>query len=101
MKHPEPSAETNTIARKRRRVLAEKKSMYLHQGPGGAPAKTARAYDHAFKVTDDYRATLPDMMEAVDAIQGAKAAIQQVGVSGFKLPLKFATKRGEPITLEA
>jgi GTP cyclohydrolase I len=36
----------------------------------------------------------------VDAIQGANVPIQQVGVSNFKLPLKFAVKRGQPVVLE-
>ena len=75
--------------------------MYLHQGPGGATPKISRSYDAAFAVTPGYRASLPDMMEAVDAIQGAPVAVQQVGVSGFKLPLKVAVGRGEPVTVEA
>jgi GTP cyclohydrolase I len=42
------------------------------------------------------------MMEAAhDAIQGAHVPIQQVGVSNFKLPLKFRTKQGKVLTLEA
>ena len=50
----------------------------------------------------DSRASLRDMMEAAyDAIQGAHVPIQQVGVSNFKLPLKFRTKKGEILTLEA
>lgn len=77
------------------------KPMYLHHGPGGTAPKVTRAYDANFAASPDYRESLPDMMEAVDAIQGAKVAVQQVGVSGFKLPLKIASKRGEPVTVEA
>jgi GTP cyclohydrolase I len=41
------------------------------------------------------------MMEAVDAIPGAPVAIQQVGVSNFKLPLKYRAAAGRSIhTLE-
>jgi GTP cyclohydrolase I len=79
-----------------------KKQMYLHAAANGSPARTPRAYDRKFKATDAYRATLPDMMEAAhDAIQGSHVPIQQVGVSNFRLPLKFRTKRGERLTLEA
>jgi GTP cyclohydrolase IB len=79
-----------------------KKQMYLHASANGAPARTARAYDAKFKATDAYRASLPDMMESAhDAIQGSHVPIQQVGVSNFRLPLKFRTKRGGQLTLEA
>ena len=53
----------------------------------------ARAYDGHFKVTDAYRATLPDVMQSpASAIEGAHVAIQQVGIDGFKLPMRFALK---------
>jgi len=73
--------------------------MYLHQAFGNAP-KMSRSYDAGFKLTPEYKESLPDMMEAEDAIQGAAVPIQQVGVSDFKLPLKFKTKKGEVHTLE-
>lgn len=76
--------------------------MYLHRSASGAEPRIARSYDQKFRVTEDYRASLPDMMEAAhDAIQGAHVPIQQVGVHNFKLPLKFRTKQGEILTLEA
>lgn len=76
--------------------------MYLHRSASGAAPRIARAYDPKFRVTDKYRATLPDMMEAAhDAIQGAHVPIQQVGVHNFRLPLKFRTKKGPTTTLEA
>ena len=76
-----------------------KKTMYLHRTGGEAPRMT-RAYDAKFKMTPDYQASLPDMMEAEDAIQGAAVPIQQVGVSNFRLALKFRTRAGETHTLE-
>ncbi len=76
-----------------------KKMMYLHRADGQAPRLT-RDYDAKFRVTPAYRASLPDMMEAEDAIQGSAVPIQQVGVSNFRLPLKFRTKGGEVLTLE-
>jgi GTP cyclohydrolase FolE2 len=41
------------------------------------------------------------MMEAVDAIPGAPVAIQQVGVSNFKIPLGYRARSGRTVhTLE-
>ncbi len=76
------------------------KKMYLHRGPGGTAPAIARSYDAQFAASAAYRESLPDMMEAQDAIAGAPVAIQQVGVSNFKLPLGFKTRRGEVVTLE-
>ena len=59
-----------------------------------------RVYDSRFSVSDAYRQTLPDMQNANEALQGANVPIQQVGISNFKLPLKFQTKSGEIVTLE-
>jgi len=78
----------------------KKKPLYLHRSRGGIEPKMKRGYDKTFSVTPGYRAELPDMMDAVDAIQGANVPIQQVGVSNFKLPLRHRTKGGEILTLE-
>jgi GTP cyclohydrolase I len=79
----------------------KKKSMYLHRSADGTAPKIKRGYDAKFRVTDAYRQTLPDMMEAAhDAIQGANVPIQQVGIHNFKLPLKYRTKAGKTLTLE-
>jgi GTP cyclohydrolase IB len=82
--------------------MSKSKPMYLHRSANGVDPRIARGYDGQFRVTSAYRASLPDMMEAAhDAIQGAHVPIQQVGVSNFKLPLKFRTKKREVLTLEA
>lgn len=79
------------------------KKMYLHrlheESRGETPSN--KDYDANFVVTPEYRESLPDMNEAVDAIRGANVPIQQVGVSGFKLPLAFVTETGDKMTLEA
>ncbi len=76
--------------------------MYLHRSASGAAPRIQRGYDAKFRVSDRYRATLPDMMEAAhDVIQGANVPIQQVGVHNFRLPLKFRTKKGATLTLES
>ncbi|PTX92367.1 GTP cyclohydrolase FolE2 [Opitutus sp. ER46] len=82
--------------------MSKAKPMYLHRSASGTAPRIARRYDAAFRVTPQYRASLPDMMEAEhDAIQGAHVPIQQVGVHNFRLPLKFRTKQKEIVTLEA
>lgn len=75
--------------------------MYLHNGPGGAAPKIKRRYDAEFVATPAYRESLPDLMEAEDAIHGAKVPVQQVGVSNFRLPLKLGVRGGKPVVLEA
>jgi GTP cyclohydrolase IB len=86
-------------------VIAEKhngfKKAYLFPNLTGAQPVIARQYDSNFKPDDTYRASLPDMTETVGAVEGANVAIQQVGISGFRLPLRFATSSGEFLTLEA
>jgi GTP cyclohydrolase I len=82
--------------------MSKPKQMYLHRAASGAEPRIKRAYDRKFTVTEKYRDTLPDMMEAAhDAIQGAHVPIQQVGVHNFRLPLKFRTKQKDVLTLEA
>ena len=75
--------------------------MYLHRTFDGGEPTLARRYDDAFVASPEYRATLPDMNDSVDAIEGARVPIQQVGVSNFKLPLKFAVEGNEAMVLEA
>ena len=75
--------------------------MYLHRSADGSPPRIKRGYDAAFRASPAYRASLPDMMEvAHDPTLGTNVPIQQVGVSNFKLPLKYRTKKGEILTLE-
>ncbi|MDX1933188.1 MAG: GTP cyclohydrolase FolE2 [Capsulimonadales bacterium] len=88
-------------------MVATKKKMYLHRTADASGVPTAEAfslkreYDADFKPDLLYKESLPDMQESVKAIEGANVPIQQVGVSNFRLPLKFAAEDGEPMTLEA
>jgi GTP cyclohydrolase I len=76
--------------------------MYLHRAADGSLPRIRRGYDPKFRASPAYRASLPDMMAAAhDAIQGGHVPIQQVGVSNFRLPLKFRTKGKKLLTLEA
>lgn len=47
----------------------KKKPMYLHETAGGVPPLVNRRHDATFKSDAAYRATLPDMMEAVNAAE--------------------------------
>lgn len=77
------------------------KKLYLH-GPRGEKALPLdQRYDPDFVMSPEYRESLPDMQNVADSeILGANVGVQQVGVSNFKLPLKFRTKWGEVLTLE-
>lgn len=60
-----------------------------------------RFYDPTFVVTEQYKESLPDLQNGpASLIEGANVPIQQVGISNFKLPLKYPTPSGELLTLE-
>ncbi len=60
-----------------------------------------RFYDPTFTVTDQYKDSLPDLQNGPSSlIEGANVPIQQVGISNFRVPLKYATPDGELLTLE-
>ncbi|MDI6400372.1 GTP cyclohydrolase FolE2 [Balneolaceae bacterium ANBcel3] len=61
-----------------------------------------RFYDPTFSVSEDYRNSLPDLQNGpASLIEGANVPIQQVGISNFKIPLKFMNKNGDIRTLDA
>ncbi|MBB6052352.1 GTP cyclohydrolase FolE2 [Armatimonas rosea] len=75
--------------------------MFFHDTDSPAQPLVERRYDSDFVPSEEYRASLPDMTLTRNAIQGANVPIQQVGISGFRLPLRFVTESGEHTTLEA
>lgn len=77
-----------------------KTTLKLHGSKHGKTPSLKRVYDAGFKVTPAYRSSLPDLMDENGAIEGAKVAIQQVGVSGFRLPLRYRTAEGTVRELE-
>jgi GTP cyclohydrolase I len=75
--------------------------LYLHHGKDGAASQLRRSYDPHFVVTNEYRASLPDMQNASsEEIQGANVPILQVGISNFKLPLRYVTASADTMVLE-
>jgi GTP cyclohydrolase I len=61
----------------------------------------ARAYPEDFVVDDAYRASMPDLQNGpASLIRGARARIQHVGISNFRLPIRFHTRDNGDLTLE-
>lgn len=74
--------------------------MYLHQTGADAKAPIARSYDAAFRPSEEYRESLPDIMDSVESMTGEAVPIQQVGVSNFRLPLTYRRADGSLVELE-
>jgi GTP cyclohydrolase I len=61
----------------------------------------SRAYPAAFRPDAAYRATLPDLQNGpASLIVGADTQIQHVGISNFRLPVRYQTRDGAEVTLE-
>ncbi len=61
----------------------------------------ARAYPEEFEADEAYRASLPDLQNGPESlIRGARRHIQHVGISNFRLPIRFHTRDNGDVTLE-
>lgn len=61
----------------------------------------ARAYPEDFVVDDSYKASMPDLQNGPSSlIRGARTQIQHVGISNFRLPIRFHTRDNGDLTLE-
>ncbi len=61
----------------------------------------SREYPGDFAIDDSYKETLPDLQNGPSSlIRGTKQQIQHVGISNFRLPIRFHTRTGGDITLE-
>jgi GTP cyclohydrolase IB len=61
----------------------------------------SRIYPAGFRADAAYRDTLPDLQNGpASLIVGAHRRIQHVGISNFRLPVRFARRDGGEITLE-
>ena len=61
----------------------------------------ARAYPEEFTVDEAYKASLPDLQNGPESlIKGAKRHIQHVGISNFRLPIRFHSRDGGDLRLE-
>ncbi len=69
--------------------------------PGQGYPALSRSYPADFRPDAAYRASLPDLQNGPSSlIRGAKATIQHVGISNFRLPVRFATRDGGSLMLE-
>ncbi|MDP1668455.1 GTP cyclohydrolase FolE2 [Phaeovulum sp.] len=60
-----------------------------------------RVYPHGFEADSAYRAGLPDLQNGpASLIVGARAQIQHVGISNFRLPIRFRRRDGGEVTLD-
>ena len=61
----------------------------------------SRTYPHAFEVDAAYKDSLPDLQNGPSSlIRGARQQIQHVGISNFRLPIRFHTRDNGDLTLE-
>lgn len=61
----------------------------------------SREYPEDFKVDAAYRASMPDLQNGPSSlIRGSQQQIQHVGISNFRLPIRFHTRNGADLTLE-
>lgn len=72
--------------------------------PGGDAVEYpafSRRYPEGFEADAGYKDTLPDLQNGPSSlIRGAKQQIQHVGISNFRLPLRFHTRDNGDVTLE-
>ena len=66
----------------------------------GYPA-LSRDYPETFTVTEAYKASLPDLQNGpASLIVGARQTIQHVGISNFRLPIRYRTRDNGDLQLE-
>ncbi|WP_424931158.1 GTP cyclohydrolase FolE2 [Amaricoccus macauensis] len=69
--------------------------------PAAAYPVFSRDYPKNFVVDAEYRSGLPDLQNGpASLIQGARTAIQHVGISNFVLPIRFRSREGGEVQLE-
>jgi GTP cyclohydrolase I len=68
---------------------------------GAAYPQFERRYPEGFVVDDAYKASLPDLQNGPSSlIKGANRQIQHVGISNFRLPIRYHTRDNGDLTLE-
>jgi GTP cyclohydrolase IB len=71
-----------------------------HLLPEAWPA-LSNAYPWEFRPDAAYKDAMPDLQNGpASLIRGAKVQIQHVGISNFRLPVRFRTRDGADVTLE-
>ena len=68
---------------------------------GDAHPVLSRDYPEDFLVTEAYKDSLPDLQNGpASLIVGARQTIQHVGISNFRLPIRYRTRDNGDLTLE-
>ena len=61
----------------------------------------SREYPEGFAATEAYKNSLPDLQNGpASLIVGARQTIQHVGISNFRLPIRYRTRNNGDLTLE-
>ncbi|MCT4555646.1 MAG: GTP cyclohydrolase FolE2 [Pelagimonas sp.] len=69
--------------------------------PALARPELSRDYPSDFESDQAYRATLPDLQNGPSSlIRGAKRSIQHVGISNFRLPVRYHSRDASDLSLE-
>lgn len=69
--------------------------------PGEGYPALSRVYPSDFVVDAAYKDSLPDLQNGpASLIRGEKAVIQHVGISNFRLPIRYRTRDNGDVTLE-
>lgn len=64
-------------------------------------SQVKKFYDPTFVPSKAYKDSMPDLQNGpASIIEGANVPIQQVGISNFRLPLRYITKSGDTLHLE-
>ena len=72
----------------------------LSDMPSAYPA-LSRAYPEDFEVDGAYKASMPDLQNGPESlIKGAKRQIQHVGISNFRLPIRYRMREAGEMVLE-
>jgi GTP cyclohydrolase I len=101
-----PSAEEardalDTLRRLAAHAPAEAAALGLSALAGEGGVGLNRDYPADFTVDAAYKASLPDLQNGPESlIKGARATIQHVGISNFRLPLSFRQRDGGLVSLE-
>jgi len=70
--------------------------------PDPAYPVLARDYPAHFVPDEGYKRSMPDLQNGpASLIRGANRPIQHVGISNFRLPVRFRTREGGDVTLQA
>ncbi|PRX38180.1 GTP cyclohydrolase I [Meinhardsimonia xiamenensis] len=94
-----------SVGEERRALIAGLERLLMRNGTepaaDGPRAGLSRDYDSDFVPDEAYRASLPDLQNGpASLIRGERGLIQHVGISNFRLPIRYHTRDNGDLTLE-